>query len=131
MEISIQVNQAGESTSKGLIRDHEILIDRPEAKGGADKGPMGGELLLASLGGCFNSNLLAAINAREADIKNVTIAITGTLEGSPATFTAIDMKVSADHNDAELLEKLITISERSCIAANTLKDAVKLTIGVA
>jgi len=131
MEIAIQVNQAGASTSQGLIRNHEVMIDRPESKGGADKGAMGGELLLASLGGCFSSNLLAAITAREAAISNVNITVTGTLDGTPASFTAIDMKVAADHDDAEMLEKLITISERSCIVANTLKDSVKLTIGPA
>jgi len=131
MDISIQVNQAGPATSQGLIRNHEVMIDRPESKGGADKGAMGGELLLASLGGCFSSNLLAAITAREAAISNVNITVTGTLDGTPASFTAIDMKVAAEHNDAELLEKLITISERSCIVANTLKDSVKLTIGPA
>jgi len=81
----------------------------------------GCELLLASLGGCFSSNLLAAISAREAAISNVNITVTGTLDGTPASFTAIDMKVAADHDDAEMLEKLITISERSCIVANTLK----------
>ncbi len=131
MDISIQVNQAGPSTSKGLIRNHEVMIDRPESKGGADKGAMGGELLLAALGGCFSSNLLAAITAREAAISDVNITVTGTLDGTPANFSAIDMKVAAEHDDAELLEKLITISERSCIVANTLKDSVKLTIGPA
>jgi organic hydroperoxide reductase OsmC/OhrA len=32
---------------------------------------MGGELFLAAVGGCFMSNLLAAINARESDVSDV------------------------------------------------------------
>ena len=59
--IPVQVNQVGPATAEGHIRTHSVLIDRPEAKGGEDKGAMGGELLLVSLGGCFMSNLLAAI----------------------------------------------------------------------
>lgn len=129
--IQVSVNQVGSSTSEGRIREHKVLIDRPEAKGGEDKGAMGGELLLVSLGGCFMSNLLEAIRTREADIHNLTIAIEGTLEGSPAHFTAIIMTIQADHSDKAQLEKLVTISERSCIVANTLKGSVDLSFKVA
>ncbi len=126
--IEVRVEQVGPTTGKGIIRNHEVLIDRPEAKGGHDQGPMGGELLLAALGGCFMSNLLAAINAREAAVHNARAVISGTLEGNPSRFTAIRMTVTAEHDDPELFEKLVTISERGCIVANTLKDAVDLSI---
>ena len=33
-------------TSEGRVREHRVLVDRPAAKGGHDRGPMGGELLL-------------------------------------------------------------------------------------
>lgn len=125
--IPAQVNQVGPSTAEGIIRTHSVFIDRPEAKGGADKGAMGGELMLASLGGCFMSNLLEAIRTREANIQDVKIAVNGNLEGSPPYFTAIEMRISAQYDDKALLEKLITISERSCIVANTLKSSVDLS----
>ena len=35
------------------MRSHQVLVDRPVEKGGADEGPMGGELFLAAVGGCF------------------------------------------------------------------------------
>lgn len=129
-EISVSLHQAGSATSKADIREHSVLIDRPEAKGGNDRGPMGGELLLASLGGCFMSNLLAAIAARDADISEVHIAVAGTLDGNPPRYTAIRMQVSARCDDEALLRKLVTISERSCIVANTLKEAVALSIEI-
>ena len=130
MEVSVQVNQAGAITSQGIIRHHEVTIDRPEAKGGTDLGPMGGELLLAALGGCFISNLLEAIRVREAPFNGVKIDITGTAEGSPTRFTAMRLEVSAAGGDREQLEKLVTIAERSCLVANTMKEAVALTIRV-
>lgn len=125
--VQIRLQQVGHATTEAGIRHHKVLIDRPEAKGGDDKGPMGGELLLAALGGCFMSNLLAAIRARQADISNVYTEVIGTLGENPARFTAIDMAVSADGADAALLAKLVTIAERACITANTLRDAVTLT----
>ncbi len=125
--VQIRLQQIGPSTTEATIRGHKIRIDRPEAKGGDDKGPMGGELLLAAVGGCFMSNLLAAVRAREADISNVYTEVIGTLGENPARFTAIEMVVSADGADAELLGKLVAIAERACITANTLRDAVTST----
>lgn len=56
--LQIQVEQVGPSTSKATARSHEVFIDRPTAKGGADRGPPGGEYLLIAWGGCFMSHLL-------------------------------------------------------------------------
>ncbi len=128
--VSVQVNQIGPATSEGHARSHTALIDRPEAKGGQDRGAMGGEYLLMALGGCFMSNLLAAIRARDAQITNVRIAVNGTLEGPPQRFSAIEMIISADRDDEELMQKLVTISERACIVANTLKRATDLSLQI-
>ena len=128
--INVNVKQTSPTASQGFIRNHTVKIDRPEAKGGTDEGAMGGELLLASLGGCFMSNLLETIRTREANIKNIALSIDGNLEGSPPSFTAIKMNLSAEHNDKEQLEKLVTISERSCIVANTLKESVDLSLEI-
>ena len=129
-QILVNVAQTGPATSRGTVRDHAVLIDRPESKGGADAGAMGGELLLVALGGCFMSTLLAAIKAREAAISNVNAAVDGTLEGTPSRFTAVTMTVTAEAADREQLQKLVTIAERTCIVANTLKDAVALSVVV-
>ncbi len=129
-EIQIAVEQRGRATSEAAIRTHRVLVDRPLDKNGEDRGPMGGELLLAALGGCFMSNLLAAIAAREAPVSNVRTAVVGALEGTPPRFVSIEAMVSADCEDLEALEKLVTIAERSCIVANTLKDALRLQVRV-
>ena len=91
---------------------------------------MGGEYFLMGLGGCFTSNLLAAIKARSADVRNVEIEITATFAQSPARFASIALSVSADYEDRALMEKLLIISERGCIVANTLKDSVELSVSL-
>ena len=92
---------------------------------------MGGELILVGLGGCFTSNLLAAIRARQASVTEVSATVTATLAENPSRFAAIDLAVSADCSDTVLLQKLVTIAERGCIAANTLRGGVRLTVRVA
>ena len=127
-QVQVNVRQIGPSASEGTAREHKAIMDRPEAKGGENRGAMGGEHLLLALGGCFMSNLLAAVQSREAEVSNLNLTISGTLETAPPHFSAVEMTVSADHNDKERMQKLITIAERGCIVANTLKDAVKLSI---
>jgi putative redox protein len=130
--VTIQIRQVDSSASAAAIRNHRILIDRPADKGGADEGPMGGELFLAAIGGCFMSNLLAAINARGAEVSGVQTDVIATLAGTPSRFTEIQLCVSADCADRQLLEKLVEIAERGCIMMNTLRDKidVKVRIGV-
>jgi putative redox protein len=59
-EIRVVLQQILLTTSEATMRQHKVLVDRSAAKGGTDLGPMGGELFLSAVGGCFMSNLLAA-----------------------------------------------------------------------
>ncbi len=131
-EIKVQLRQVSISTSEAAIRNHKVLIDRPAAKGGADMGPMGGELFLAAVGGCFMSNLLAAIRAREAEVSDVRIEVIGTLADAPARFAAVELLVTAHSVKRELLEQLVEIADRGCIMMNTLRGKldVRIRVGV-
>ena len=122
--VSVEVHQVGASTGSASARSHTVLVDRPVEKGGSDRGPLGGEYLLISLGGCFLSTLLAAVRTREADVSNVRVSVTGTIGGVPERFESIALRVSARYTDEDLMRKLIALSERGCLVTNTLKDAV-------
>ncbi|MCB9384120.1 MAG: OsmC family protein [Bryobacterales bacterium] len=128
MAIRIELTQSGPTTTEAAIRSHRTYVDRPVAKGGADLGPMGGELLLASLGGCFASNLFAAAKAREVSLEGVVITVEGELGEAPQRFASVAMRVSGGGVDRDHLDKLVTIADRACIVANTLRNAVALTV---
>lgn len=124
----VTVTQLDHSSSGGDARGHRLVMDRPESKGGQNKGPMGGEALLMGLGGCFMSNLLAAAAARDVKLHNATAQIDGDIADAPPRYTAIRMQVTADCEPASELAKLVLIAERGCIAANTLGAAVDLSV---
>ncbi|MET0047333.1 MAG: OsmC family protein [Sedimenticola sp.] len=126
--IHVTVDQVDHSASKGHAREHSLIMDRSEAKGGQNKGPLGGETLLLGLGGCFMSNLLAAAKARDIEISDAKTEIAAELADTPARYTDIHMKITARCEPSDELEKLVTIAERGCIAVNTLSRAVDLTI---
>jgi putative redox protein len=128
--IEVSLQQMSSTATQATIRTHTVTIDRPIAKGGSDQGAMGGELLLASLGGCFMSNLLEIIRTREANIHNIHLKIHGTLDSSPSRFSAIALHLTADYGDADEIEKFVTMAERGCIVANTLRPSVQLTFQI-
>ena len=128
--MKIQVRQVSASTSEATLRTHHVLIDRPVEKGGTDRGPMGGDLFLASVGGCFMSNLLAAIRARGEQISDAHLEVIGTISESPARFSALELYVTADGANPELLEKLVEIADRGCIMMNTLRGKLDVRIRI-
>jgi len=127
-QISVEIRQVSVSASEALIGRHRVTIDRPTAKGGTDAGPMGGELFLAAVGGCFMSNLLAAIVAREAAVSGARVEVVGTVEGSPSRFAAVELHVSADAGDPEMLARLVEVADRGCIMINTLRGTLDLQV---
>ena len=128
--MKIQVRQVSASASEATLRTHHVLIDRPVEKGGTDRGPMGGDLFLASVGGCFMSNLLAAIRARGEQISDAHLEVIGTIAESPARFSALELYVAADGANPEFLEKLVEIADRGCIMMNTLRGKLDVRIRI-
>jgi putative redox protein len=125
-KVTVQVRQISASASQGETSSHRVTMDRPAAKGGADQGPMGGEVLLLGLGGCFMSNLLAAAAAREVTIHNAALEIVGHVMPAPTRYSTIDMYISMDCENHAIVPKLVEIAERGCLVANTLKAALPL-----
>jgi putative redox protein len=129
-EIKVELRQVSDSTTEALIGKHQVLIDRPVAKGGADQGPMGGELFLAALGGCFMSNLLAAIRARDLKISGVSTQVIGTIADSPARFERLQLFVTADGEDREQLPHFVEIADRGCIMMNTFRGKLEVILRI-
>lgn len=127
--IEVLLTQVGPSTTSGVARGHEILVDRPESKGGADRGAMGGEYMLMGIGGCFASNLLAAARARDIALSDLRLRVTAEIADAPSRFSAIHVIVGSALGRGEL-EKLVVIADRACISMNTIRSAVALTVDV-
>ena len=128
--LTAKLNQEGISTSRATVRQHTVYVDRPTARGGTDRGPVGGEYVLVGLGGCFTSHLLAAIAARKADVSGVSVSVSGTLDGTPERFTGFELVVTAASGDRDALGQLVALAERSCQVISTLRLAAPVVVKV-
>src|SRR5438309_11487018 len=112
------------STSESAIREHTVLVDRPRDKGGQDRGPMGGEMLLAALGGRFMSNLIAAAGARAVTVDGLAVVVRGSPAAAPPRFASIEMEVQGRGSDPEAPDKPGAIAQRARLVHHTLSPAL-------
>jgi uncharacterized NAD(P)/FAD-binding protein YdhS/uncharacterized OsmC-like protein len=128
-QITVELTRTGGTATRAQIRGHEILIDRPEASDGGDAGPMGGELLLTSIGGCYMSTLIAAARARKIRVDGASCTVTGTFAGdSPRRFAGIELTVSCPDCPPDELKRLVDVAEQGCVVLNTLRGGPALTV---
>jgi len=91
---------------------------------------MGGELMLMGIGGCFMSNLLAAVGeAAGSTLPASRWKSPPTLEiprrrGSPTSCC----RVTGGNTDPAALNEMIAKAEAGCIAINTAKGATGVTV---
>ncbi|MET8063588.1 OsmC family protein [Micromonospora sp. NPDC005686] len=130
-QMTVALTQSGHTATIASIRDYTIVMDRPSSNGGSDAGPMGGETLLASVGGCFMSTLYAAAEARSTRVEGAACRVTGVFEANPRRFGAIHIEVSCDSCPTADLEHLVVVAERGCLVAATLRQGMKVTASVA
>ncbi len=128
--IKVVVKQISDSASEAYCRQHGVLMDTPHDREGEDKGPMGSELLLIAFGGCFMSSLLAVIRAKNADVSDISINLTGEIGKAPSRFIHIRIEISAKYRERKLIERLVVLAEQGCVVANTLKKAIDLTFSI-
>jgi len=73
------------------MRQHRLIIDEPEDKGGTDRGPMPAELLAASLGSCtaITMEMYAARKGWDVGEVEVSAEYTPAERGCPTSFRTI------------------------------------------
>lgn len=127
--IAITLERYSTTSMKVKNDDFNIIIDRPLSKGGNGEGLMGGEYLLTGIGGCFCSNLLAAAVTRDLVLENLEVLITAFVsDDKPKRFSRIDLKVNCDCLDTKLLNKVILIAKKACIAINTVNMGAEINM---
>lgn len=123
--IKIVLNQFSDSAVQLENENFNIIIDRPKGKGGNGEGLMGGQYLLAGVGGCFCSTLFASAASRNIRIKGLRTEVTAILDLNPKRFKSISLNVSYTFcSKPEEFNKLIKIAENGCISINTLKNDI-------
>jgi len=92
------------------IREHRLIADEPEDRGGTDTGPKPTELLAASLASCTAITIEMYADRKEWDLGQVEVTadFTEASTDSPASFK-VNIKVPAELDDDQR-ERILVIA---------------------
>ena len=118
-DMGVLLRQRTEHSGEAFVRGHTVRVDRPEEKGGTDVGPIGGELILVGLGGCFMSSLLAEIRNSNAPDSGLELEVSSVTRVLPRRMTDFEISVSARCDEPTVLQDLAGAAAKKCAAVNT------------
>ena len=88
------------------IREHRLISDEPEEKGGTDHGPKATEFLAASLAACTAATMEIYADRKEWELGQVEVAVDfteGSAEAPPRFETTIRIPAELDDDQRERL----------------------------
>lgn len=115
--------RSGKLRQSVKVRDHDVTVDEPKSKGGADEGPDPQELLAASLAACTAITMEMYAERKGWDIGEVEVACNyqAAERGSPTQFELILR--FPDSLDQEMVDRLQIIAAK-CPVHRTLDGEV-------
>lgn len=122
-----------------IPRNATLAVDRPQALGGADRGPAPGELLLAALGSCIAQTFIEAAAMTSVGVERLEIAAEGHLdlrgnagvEGMRPGLTRINLDVEVESDaDDHVVEALLADAVRRSPVADSLAVGVQVGASV-
>ena len=105
----------------------EIIVDEPEAYGGAGTDPQPTDLLLASVASCLALSVAFVARRRGVHLPNLNVSVVGTYQG--LEFERIAASISSN-TPGEVLRTLVSEAERICYVSNTLRHQPELVVHV-
>jgi uncharacterized OsmC-like protein len=106
------------------MRGHELVQDKPAASGGADKGPMASELLLAALLACQHSTFVKVAAKRRMEAKMERLE--GEMDFKDGDISALrvlfHLKTAATD---EQVGTVLRLTDKACTISQALKVPVE------
>ena len=108
------------------IREHRLIADEPQDRGGGNRGPKPTELLAASLATCTAITIEMYADRKEWDLGKVEVAVdfTEASSDSPAKFE-VEIKTPAQLSD-EQRERILVIAGKCPVHRALVTDDVEV-----
>jgi putative redox protein len=105
------------------IRQHELLLDVPAEKGGADAGPTPVELLAAALGACMAMYVAMYCKSARLPYEGFDIDLDFQLAKDPPRISSVSVELTLPADFPEQRIESVKRAVQQCPVKNTLKDS--------
>jgi organic hydroperoxide reductase OsmC/OhrA len=105
------------------------VVDRPAAAGGGGLGFSGGQLLYASIAGCYSNDLYREAATLGITLRRVSVTVDGDFpkRGEPSTPISVDVEVEGDGR-AVAIRELIELVDRIAEIPNSIRGATPVEL---
>mgnify|MGYP000851400836 CR=1 FL=1 len=133
----VSVHRVEDMQLVGKCRNHEVIIDQPEERGGHDEGMRPTELMLCALGGCLTGLALGRAEMERFQLDDFYVEIEGDRDtrgekGSKKVrsgFQEIRVIMHMKTNESpERCEKFAHYIEELCTVSNTFKHETPVKV---
>lgn len=110
----VEIEGAGPGPAAGASLDaasHSLVVDEPEASGGADEGPSPTQLLGAALGACTAITVEMYAQRKDWDVSRLEVVVETSYEGPVPTAFDVTLHCPGDL-DPEQLRRLVVIAAK-------------------
>jgi putative redox protein len=90
---SALVRRRGPLEQEVEIRDHRLIVDEPQSRGGSDTGPTPTELLAASLASCTSITLLMYAGRKEWELGDLEVSVDWEASEKGGVRMAVDIRI--------------------------------------
>lgn len=110
-------------------RNHSMVIDLPEAKGGDNSGPTALEMCVMSLSGCIGTIFAMVAQKMRIDFDRMEVELDAQQNNGAPTVTDVHFRLSIKTSeDKSRIEKCLEVTENTCPVGVLYKQAgVKIT----
>jgi putative redox protein len=105
----------------------EVVVDEPEAHGGTNTGPQPTDLLLASIASCIALSMAFVARKRGIELLDLDVRAVGSYNGLKFERIAATITSGAPR---DVLEGLLSETERLCYVSNTLRHRPELVVSI-
>jgi len=110
--------------------NHQIIIDQPKDKGGADEGMNPLEVFLASLGACIGFYAKNYCKNANIDTAGLQVKVNSQLsQDSPKSFKEIQVKIELSKDIGNRKDALLSFV-KNCPVHNTLNSSPKVDLSI-
>jgi putative redox protein len=108
------------------IREHRLIMDEPQDRGGTDQGPTPTELLAASLASCTSVTLLMYADRKEWELGQIEVSVDYTTpEPGESVTLEVKIRTPAELSD-EQRERLLVIAGKCPVHRTLMAQDVKI-----
>ena len=128
--MKVKVEFEGKKKFKAKVRNHEVITDLPESKGGDDSASTPSELFVVSIGTCAGLYVMRYLETAKLDATGLSIDLDWEFHKEEPRISRIDIAINVPNTKLGNRKKAVIAAAGKCVIHQTLHNAPEMNVNV-